>query len=972
MDIDPRLREASTAARLPDTYARKASDAYGLASTPYTLNPIRLPPPQYRSNSGLPSLLQEASQPYYAISHESAPHNVLPRRQPTPVDNIPRVAALPQTSGDRKDETKRPRACEACRGLKVRCVPDPTREACRRCAKAGRQCVVTLPTRKRQKKTDTRVAELEKKIDALTASLQATKNQTQSEVDGDSSDEEHEQDASATYAYDRQDQSVSDIKVVSSGLPQGELPTPTSPSSSRLSGKRAWPFHQEKEDSSRLEKAAKTRTWENKATLKSSTEAYPKSHKAWSLSTSSKPAGQALLRGPPTPGHEYADVIDRKIIDAEAAMRIFDHYRTSMAQHMPAVVFSAAITAGEVRRTKPVLFLAILSVASYHEYPKNQKTLLREISRVYAESIICKGEKSLELVQALQISSMWYAPEDYRDTKPYLFINMAISMAIALGLSQKRKFFTGLSMNGWRENMRPQSSVVDKSAIDNYRAWLACFLLSGMFKANKNLNSTAMGLKQTNVLPWSPYLDECVHVLETSSEAMSSDRLLSLAAKLQRIKDDIVARFETENEYLTSRSHNSDSSIEIISFRKRLDDWLVKKPKDVDSSSLTLAFSISDMHLHQIDVRHRYNVEALDGTNDLTDVNESSIGSTLPKTAELDAVKECLKSIHRVLDIFLDFSIEDVRTIPTFHFLRIAYAVVCLVRLHRAAAKPESEIGKAIPTGNMDVEGYVTRLLVLMQRAAAEERSRPAQNFQLALRMMMTWLKRQTNRLSPLKRTEGRVQKFKFEAQPVDADRRTPGSGYRKISIPTDKSSGPTTPRDLSKVRTPSITMPENLDEEQQPLSSVPQQKGSSHHYHQYNCAPLQVGNTPLDLLSQVAASDASASAYQFSSTGNNEGWYNNNTNNMRYSPHVPSASDTTPLPYVSWNESYYQNQPSYPEAQSSANIDPMYQDMTMDMGLEQVMDVPFGEEGDLFRMFMGDPFTNSMPVDYMASSGPW
>ncbi|MCJ1403705.1 hypothetical protein MMC11_006928 [Xylographa trunciseda] len=962
MDIDPRLREASNAARLPDTRARKGPDAYGLASTSYTLNPIRLPPPQHHS-SELPSLLQEAGQPYYVLQHGSAPHNVLPRRQLTPFDNVARVAALPQSSEDRRDETKRPRACEACRGLKVRCVPDPTRGTCRRCAKAGRQCVVTLPTRKRQKKTDTRVAELEKKIDALTASLQATKNQVSSGSDGDSSDEEQEQEAPATYTYDSRDQLVSDTRVSSTVLPQGELPTPTSPSSSRLGGKRAWQFHQDKEDSARPEKAAKTKTWDNGSALKSTTEAYPDSHKAWSSSTIHRPTTQAPLRGPPTPGHEYADVVDRKVIDAEAATRIFDHYRTSMAPHMPAVVFSANVTAGEVRRTKPILFLAILSVASYHGYPKIQKTLLREITRVYAESIICKGEKSLELVQALQVSTIWYAPEDYRDAKPYLFINMAVSMAIALGLSQKRKFFTGLSMNGWRENMQPRTSLAHECSIDHYRAWLACFSLSGI---------NASGLKQNNMLPWSPYLDECVHVLETSSEAMPSDKLLSLAAKLQRIKDDVAARFEIENEYLTSRSHNSDFTTEITSFRKRLDDWSIEKPEDVGSSSLTLAFSISDMHLHQIDVRHRYNVEALDDMNGLADVNESFVGSTLPKAAELDAVTECLRSTHRVLDVFLGFSIEDIRTIPTFHFLRIAYAVVCLVRLHHAAMKPDSEIGKAIPTRSMDVEGYVTRLLTFMQRVAADERSRPAQNFQLFLRMIMTWFRRQTNRPALLKRAEGRLHSFKLEARPVDADRRTSGSGYRKISIPTDRSSGPTTPRDVSKVRTPSITMPENPDEEQQPLCSIPQKQGSSNRYHQYSSASLQIGSTPLDLLSQVATGDASASAYNLSTTGNNEGWHNSNNNNNNNTNYSRVSSDTTPLPYVSWNESYHQNQPRYPEAQSTANIDPFYQDMTMDVGMEQAIFGPFGEEGDLFDMFTGDPFTNSIPLDYMASAGPW
>lgn len=73
-------------------------------------------------------------------------------------------------NGDAHDH-KRSRACEACRGLKVRCDMDlnTPNEPCKRCKKAGRQCIVTQPSRRRQKKSDTRVAELERKIDALTA-----------------------------------------------------------------------------------------------------------------------------------------------------------------------------------------------------------------------------------------------------------------------------------------------------------------------------------------------------------------------------------------------------------------------------------------------------------------------------------------------------------------------------------------------------------------------------------------------------------------------------------------------------------------------------------------------------------------------------------------------------------------------------------------------------------------------------------
>ena len=78
-------------------------------------------------------------------------------------------ADAPIDPDDPHVELKRSRACEPCRQLKVRCDPDPNHPdgSCRRCAKARRACVVTAPSRKRQKKTDSRVTELERKIDAF-------------------------------------------------------------------------------------------------------------------------------------------------------------------------------------------------------------------------------------------------------------------------------------------------------------------------------------------------------------------------------------------------------------------------------------------------------------------------------------------------------------------------------------------------------------------------------------------------------------------------------------------------------------------------------------------------------------------------------------------------------------------------------------------------------------------------------------
>lgn len=149
----------------------------------------RPPPPPTFSGAPRPENLKvdgpvyQSPQPYYYPSpqthtpQQSVGHSDNQSNQLSPEGQYQATAdsagSPDQDDGGNADDQKRPRACEACRGLKVRCDQDPAHPEipCKRCAKAGRQCIITQPSRKRQKKADSRVAELEKKLDALTAAL---------------------------------------------------------------------------------------------------------------------------------------------------------------------------------------------------------------------------------------------------------------------------------------------------------------------------------------------------------------------------------------------------------------------------------------------------------------------------------------------------------------------------------------------------------------------------------------------------------------------------------------------------------------------------------------------------------------------------------------------------------------------------------------------------------------------------------
>ena len=456
MEIDPRLRDSS----------QKGPDPYPAAPPPaYNLNPIRLPPPTHYA-PGLPPLAQDTGHPYYAANR--GPHPLHPPLADAQLHNDPAVLPL-QQADDANADPKRPRACEACRGLKVRCEPDPVKQTCRRCAKAGRHCVVTVPSRKRQKKTDSRVAELEKKIDALTASLQATKKESMDGSDGDSFVEEGVQRApepSGNSWIPPPEQMVES--------PSGSSRRPSTYSKSpSVSRKRKPSDYIDVEDHAESSNANSLAV----PTGHSSGNGPRKAQKLPSPNASANPSVRRPSIDPSLPSHEYADVVDRKILDAAKAAEIFNHYTQNMAKHLPAVVFPPNVTAGDIRGTKPTLFLAILSAASGQDHPDLQRVLQREIKRVFADRIICQGEKSLELIQALQISTIWF--DDYRGVKAYQLIHMAVIMAMSMGLGRgSTRPAKGRFLGLWRDMDNYQISGPSTRSVEDRRAWLACYFIS--------------------------------------------------------------------------------------------------------------------------------------------------------------------------------------------------------------------------------------------------------------------------------------------------------------------------------------------------------------------------------------------------------------------------------------------------------------------------------------------------------------
>jgi len=318
------------------------------------------------------------------------------------------------------------RACDACRMHKVRCLPNnsATSRTCQRCARTDRQCVYTAPQkRKQRKRTDARVAELEREVQAMRTLFE--KKEPEASHNGSES-------VSSTF---------------------GETPMAhTSGSGESTPGS-----------------GNKGRTVVVEA-------ARHESAQPLDLAWSGVPIQEPM--GTPTAYSPDSDVIDRGVISLELATRLWNSYNTDLVKFFPTVHFPAHVTVEVMRNTKPTLFLAAIAAASGKEGSQLYSILNTEVLSAYAHQTVIRGEKSLELVQALIITSVWYYPPGkYSQLKFYEYIHMAATMALDIGIGTNPRTFRS-RRGADSDGDSPPAGDLDDAELEKRKTFLACYLIS--------------------------------------------------------------------------------------------------------------------------------------------------------------------------------------------------------------------------------------------------------------------------------------------------------------------------------------------------------------------------------------------------------------------------------------------------------------------------------------------------------------
>lgn len=164
-------------------------------------------------------------------------------------------------------------------------------------------------------------------------------------------------------------------------------------------------------------------------------------------------------------------------------------------------------------------------------------------------------------------------------------------------------------------------------------------------------------------------------------------------------------------------------------------------------------------------------------------LRESFVGDAALTPAHINALSACLTAIDGIYDTFLSMDIANIRCLPVFNYVRVAYATVVLIRVYFAASSPNSELGKVINKDNMKVEQHLENLLHKFRVTAADDKSRPASKFLVVLVMIRSWfLKQGKSEAKKARATNGGAAGENPSPHPGGSDKHTPGTAH---SAPT-------------------------------------------------------------------------------------------------------------------------------------------------------------------------------------------
>ncbi|EHK17885.1 uncharacterized protein TRIVIDRAFT_204829 [Trichoderma virens Gv29-8] len=325
------------------------------------------------------------------------------------------------------------------------------------------------------------------------------------------------------------------------------------------------------------------------------------------------------------------------------AIALFDDFVNNVLPQHPIVAFSSQETFGWLRRHQPTLLLAAITAACRASDPGLFRKLHFKLRGDLSEQVMVRGNKSVELVQAILVMAEWYdTPDDMRQLNFYTWIQVAGLMVRELGLWP------------WREEILP----VEHTAAE-WRTSFAAYL---------TMSIAAVSLRRPMSIIWTESMRKCLDAFDRNS-VNDNDKRLVAWVRLQMIAEGVeTLRIKAS---LTPPGAEAASPVDqhtVSSLESHFGGWR-DAAQPVLNGPLRMHFFYCRIKLYELAVTCNPTRSAPHTEK------QPPVLAAARDMAYIRAIMSLIQSSHSALDTLVLFDIATYRRCPTVTSIRALYAL---------------------------------------------------------------------------------------------------------------------------------------------------------------------------------------------------------------------------------------------------------------------------------------------------------
>ncbi|KFY44153.1 hypothetical protein V495_03611 [Pseudogymnoascus sp. VKM F-4514 (FW-929)] len=385
---------------------------------------------------------------------------------------------------------------------------------------------------------------------------------------------------------------------------------------------------------------------------------------------------------------ETPDSADDFPLESDAELEeALETYRTEMVPNFPIVCIRPDVTVDQMRLKRPFLFLVIRAICSKNL--RRQQALVVEVKKTLGREMLLEGSKNLDLFLGVLVFAGWC--HFYIYGKPILstVIQLGMSLAYDLGLT---KPLLGEHADMMRHYIiahgcpkRP-SGPARVMTMEERRAAVGLYLVSSV---------AANYFQRNELMRWTPYLGECLRMLEDNRD-YPTDLLLVRLVRLQLICNKGTA--STWEETFGDTAHQVPPNLYAKSLKCQLDDLERSIPVELKSNA------ILQLHIHATTLTIHAHC--------LTSTPPPSFPDPVAQLLRLESLWATFTAVKSWFSVFLSLDEFPLARYPYVSIATLTQLGRCLAALYRLTSFQAA--GVAWCGGRVRAEldiGDVTRLL---------------------------------------------------------------------------------------------------------------------------------------------------------------------------------------------------------------------------------------------------------------------